>query len=218
MLEIDGVAVPDSRLAGEVTELVRDTAPPLLFNHSSRVYYFGALAGRRRGLAFDAELLYVGAMFHDLGLTARYASKDDRFEVDGANAARDFLRRRRVDPRDVDTVWAAVALHTTPGIPQFMHPLVALVQAGVQTDMVGVGYGAFTAAQRDAVVGAYPRGPGFEEAMIQATYDWNRDRPETTYGTINADFLADKDPHFRPANVCSMIRRSRWTGGTPAPR
>src|SRR4051794_11278458 len=98
MLKIDGVAVPDSSMANEVTELVRDTASPLLFNHSSRVYYFAALAGRERQLQFDAELLYVGAMFHDLGLTAHYSSETERFEVDGANAARDFLRRHRIDP------------------------------------------------------------------------------------------------------------------------
>jgi HD superfamily phosphodiesterase len=83
---ISGVTVPDSKLARETTELVRDTEPPLLLNHSTRVYYFAALTGKRRGLSFDPELLYVSAMFHDMGLTAKYASKPDRFEVDGANA------------------------------------------------------------------------------------------------------------------------------------
>ena len=67
---ISGVMVPDSKLAREATELVRDTESPLLFNHSTRVYYFGSLAGKRRGLKFDPELLYIGAMFHDMGLTA----------------------------------------------------------------------------------------------------------------------------------------------------
>src|ERR1700760_4994341 len=102
MTKIDGVVLPDSRIAIEATELVRDTASQLLFNHSLRVYCFGALAGQQRRLQFDAELLYVGSMFHDLGLTARHSSKSDRFEVDGANAARDFLRRHRIDQRDID--------------------------------------------------------------------------------------------------------------------
>src|SRR5258707_7803328 len=89
---IDGIAIPDSTLAREITEVVRDTETPLLFNHSSRVYYFGALAGERRSLKFDPELLYAGAMFHDMGLTPKHRSQGERFEVDSANTARDFLR------------------------------------------------------------------------------------------------------------------------------
>src|SRR5271156_5690155 len=102
-LTVEGVRIPDSKLAREITELVRDTASPLLFHHSSRVYYFGALAGKHRGLSFDPELLYAGAMFHDLGLTAEYSSAQERFEVDGANAARDFLRRHAIPQADIDT-------------------------------------------------------------------------------------------------------------------
>jgi HD superfamily phosphodiesterase len=113
---ISGVGVPDSKLAREITEFIRDTETELLFNHSSRVYYFGALAGNQRGLTFDSELLYTGAMFHDIGLMPDYSSSTDRFEVDGANAARDFLKQRGISQINVDTVWTAIALHTTPGV------------------------------------------------------------------------------------------------------
>src|ERR1700751_3820136 len=123
---IGGVTVPDSKLAREITELVRDTESPLLFHPSSRVYYFGALAGKHRGLRFDPELLYAGAMFHDMGLTPQHSSAVERFEVDSANTARDFLRGHGISQADLDTVWTAIALHTTPGIPQHMHPVVAL--------------------------------------------------------------------------------------------
>src|SRR6202007_1193506 len=109
---------PESKLGQEATDLVRDTEPQLLFNPSSRVYYFGSLAGKRRGLKFDPELLYIAAMFHDMGLTPQYSSKSDRFEVDGANSARAFLRQHNISQQDVDTVWSAISLHTTPGIPQ----------------------------------------------------------------------------------------------------
>src|SRR3954468_1173165 len=98
---IADVRIPDSKLAGEVTELVRDTESPLLFHHSSRVYYFGALAGKHRGLKFDPELLYAGAMFHDMGLTRRHSSPNERFEVDGANAARGFLRGYGISETDI---------------------------------------------------------------------------------------------------------------------
>src|SRR6202045_521743 len=148
---ISGVVVPDSKLAREATELVRDTESPLLFNHSTRVFYFGSLAGKRRGVKFDPELLYIGAMFHDMGLTPQYSSKSDRFEVDGANAARTFLGQHNISQDEIDTVWAAIALHTTPGIPQYMHPVVALLTNGVEMDVLGIGYSDFAEADRKAV-------------------------------------------------------------------
>ena len=101
---LEGAAIPDSKLAREITEVVRDTETPLLFHHSSRVYYFGALAGTHRGLKFDPELLYAGAMFHDMGLTPRHSSPNERFEVDGANVARGFLREHRISEAEIDTV------------------------------------------------------------------------------------------------------------------
>jgi HD domain len=209
---ISGVTIPDSQLAREATELVRDTAPPLLFHHSKRVYYFGALAGKRRGLKFDPELLYVGAMFHDLGLTPRYRSTTDRFEVDGANRARAFLRQHRIAEQEIDVVWTAIALHTTPGIPPYMHPVIALVTAGVDMDVLGRGYADFAEADRKAVVRAYPRTEHFKEDIIEAFYNGMKHRPQTTFGTMNADVLADKDPGFERVNFCRLIRGSAWRG------
>jgi hypothetical protein len=207
---VAGVTIPDSKLAREITELVRDTETPLLFHHSSRVYYWGALTGRRRGLRFDPELLYAGAMFHDMGLTPQYASADKRFEVDSANTARDFLRRHGIDAQDIQTVWTAIALHTTPGIPQYMHPVIALVTAGVEMDVLGIAFSEFDYAEREAVVRAHPRPGRFKEEIIQAFYDGFHHRPETTFGNVNADVLADKDPSFRPENFCRVIRASAW--------
>ena len=212
MTELHSVAIPDSVLAREITELVRDTAPPLLFHHSSRVYLFGALAGQRRGLRFDPELLYAGAMFHDMGLTSRHSSPDERFEVDGANAARDFLRRQGIAQPDIDIVWTAIALHTTPGIPQHMHPVVALVTAGVEMDVLGLTYSTYSDAEREAVVRLHPRTDHFKEDIIQAFYDGIRHKPDTTFGNVKADVLADKDPTFRRGNFCDVIRRSAWRG------
>ncbi len=209
-IAIDGISIPETKLAKEITELVRDTESLLLFNHSRRVFYWGALTGIRRGLIFDPELLYAGAMFHDMGLTHQYSSPDERFEVDGANAARDFLRGRGISPQDVDAVWTAIALHTTPGIPQHMQPVIALVTAGVEMDVLGIGYANFSDAEREAVVQAHPRGSRFKEDIIQAFYDGIRHKPHTTFGNVKADVLADKDPHFAPANFCRVIRGSAW--------
>jgi HD superfamily phosphodiesterase len=211
-LAIDGVRIPDSALAREITTLVRDTETELLFHHSSRVYYFAALAGRRRGLAFDPELLYAGAMFHDMGLMPAYSSAKDRFEVDGANVAADFLRSHGIAPSDVYTVWTAIALHTTPGIPQYMDPVVALLTAGVEMDVLGIAYDQYGNAEREAIVQAHPRTPRFKEDIIQAFYEGIRHKPETTFGNVKADVLADKDPSFRRGNFCSVIRCSHWAG------
>src|SRR5271154_6225262 len=203
---ISGVAVPDTKLAREATELVRDTESPLLFNHSSRVYYFGSLAGKRRGLKFDPELLYIGAMFHDMGLVPRHSSKSDRFEVDGANAARAFLRRHNISPQEIDTVWIAIALHTTPGIPQYMDPVVALLTNGVEMDVLGIAWPEFANADLEAIVAVYPRTEHFKEDIIQAFYDGIKHKPETTFGNVKADVLADKDSKFQRMNFCSVIR------------
>ena len=211
---IEGISIPDTKLAHEVTELVRDTESPLLFNHSSRVYYFAALAGKRRGLKFDPELLYAGAMFHDMGLTHQHSSQTERFKVDGANTARDFLRSHGIAQSEIDTVWTAIALHTTPGIPEHMHPVVALLTAGVEMDVLGLGYSGFTLAEREAVVEAHPRSATFKEDIIQAFYDGIKHKPQTTFGNVKADVLADKDPHFHPINFCNVIRGSAWAGTT----
>jgi hypothetical protein len=207
---ISGITVPGSKLAHEITEFIRDTESTLLFNHSSRVYYFGALAGQRHGFKFDAELLYAGAMFHDVGLVPTYSSDADRFEVDGANAAREFLRGHNISEQDIERVWTAIALHTTPGIPQYMHPVVALLTAGVEMDVLGIDYTSFTDSDRNAVVQAFPRTAHFKEDILQAFYDGIKHKPETTFGNVKADVLADKDPGFRRGNFCTVIRDSSW--------
>jgi hypothetical protein len=204
------VAVPDSRLAREATELIRSAESDLLYNHSLRVYSFGALQGNRLGLSYDPELLFIGAMFHDIGLVEGHRSAHDRFEVDGANAAREFLNAHGVAPDAVRIVWDAIALHTTPGIPQHKEPEVALVTAGVELDVLGLGYDDIAAEDREAVLAAYPR-VNFKESIIQAFADGMAHRPETTFGTMNDDVLAEKLPGFVRSNFCEIIRSSKHT-------
>jgi hypothetical protein len=207
---IQGISIPDSKLGGAITEFVRDTETELLFNHSSRVYLFGALAGQERGLVFDRELLYAAAMFHDVGLMPSHSSPNLRFEVDGANAARDFLTSHGVDPSDIEKVWTGIALHTTPGVPEFMHPVIALTTAGVEMDVLGLTYNQYSDAEREAVVAAFPRTAQFKEDIIHAFYDGIKHKPDTTFGNVKADVIADKEPHFHRGNFCSVIRCSHW--------
>ena len=211
-LNIRGIHIPDSAMARQATELVRDVENELLFDHSSRVYYWAALAGESKKLAVDCELLYIGCMFHDMGLTHEHCSCDKRFEVDGANAAADFLRGHGISQQDIDKVWTAIALHTTPGIPEFMAAEIALVTAGVEMDVLGINYAGYSDEDRQAVTSAYPRSDRFKEEIIQQFYDGIHFKPETTFGNVKADVLADKDPDFRRMNFCSIIRQSAWGG------
>ncbi|MET3444692.1 HD domain-containing protein [Ralstonia sp. 1138] len=210
MTTIAGIKIPDSVMARAATDLIRDTESDLLFHHSTRVFLFGALTGERKGLKFDPELLYIGAMFHDIGLTAQFRTSQNRFEVDGANAARRFLQEHRIPEEDIDLVWDAIALHTTPGIPQFKKPVVQLVTAGVEMDVLGLAYDEFTEEQRTLVVSAHPRGENFKEQIIDAFNDGMKHRPDSTFGTVNDDVLALKDPGFRRLNFCSIILGNPW--------
>ena len=210
--EISGIAVPDSTLCRAINAFVRDTETDLLFNHSSRVFYFGALAGQQRGLRFNPELLYAATMFHDVGLMPSHSSPTLRFEVDGANAARDFLTSYNLDPSDIEKVGTGIALHTTPGVPEFMHPVIALTTAGVEMDVLGLTYNEYADDVREAVVAAFPRTPAFKEDIIQAFYNGIKHKPDTTFGNVKADVIADKEPHFHRGNFCSVIRCSHWHG------
>jgi hypothetical protein len=208
---IAGIRVPDSNIARAAAQLVRDTEDDLLYNHSRRVFFWGALTGERRGLKYDPELLYLGAMFHDMGLTERYSSPDLRFEVDGANAARDFMKSYGVPERDVEDVWTAIALHTTPGIPEHMRPTIALVTAGVEMDVLGIAYHSFTQEQRQHVCDHHPREANFKEGIIDHFAQGIIKKPETTFGNVKADVLALRDPeHFVRGNFCSIILGSAW--------
>lgn len=207
---IAGIEVPDTALVREVTEYIRDVEDDLLFHHSRRVFFFGALQGMRRGLRPDLELLYVGAMFHDLGLTEPFRSSSTlRFEVDGANAARDFLLQRGVDETAARKVWLGIALHTTPGVPEFLDPEIALVTAGVETDVLGIGRDDLTPEVLAAVTAVHPR-PDFKNRILRAFNDGFKQRPHSTFGTVNDDVLAHFDSSFVREDFVEIIRQNSW--------
>jgi hypothetical protein len=206
---IAGIAIPDTALVRETTECIRDVEDDLLFDHSRRVFLFGALQGRRRGLDPDLELLYVGAMFHDIGLTAGYRDSMLRFEVDGANTAEKFLRDHGYDDAAVRKVWLSIALHTTPGVPEFLDPEIALVTAGVETDVLGIGRDDLPEEARNAVTAAHPR-PDFKRRILQAFTDGNVHRPRSTFGNVNADVLEHFDPTFVREDFVEVILNNSW--------
>ena len=206
---IADVVIPDTALVRDITEFIREAEDDLLFDHSRRVYLFGALQGRRRGLRPDLELLYAGAMFHDIGLTEPYRNSMLRFELDGANAARDFLRERGVDEASIRKVWLGIALHTTPGVPEFLEPEIALVTAGVETDVLGIDREELAPEQLSDVTAAHPR-PDFKRRILQAFTDGNKHRPRSTFGNVNADVLAHFDDSFVRDDFVEIILKNSW--------
>ncbi|AXE81735.1 HD domain-containing protein [Streptomyces atratus] len=206
---VTGVTVPDTELAAAATELVRDATDDLVYHHSRRVYFFGSLQGQNKGLSFDPELLYVGAMFHDLGLGEEFRGSGRRFEVDSADEARRFLQSHGVPEDSIRRVWTAIALHTTPGVPQFMEPEVALVTAGVEYDVLGIGYADISDADRAQIVALHPR-PDFKQRILRAFTEGIEAKPDTTFGNVKADVLERYVPGFKRGNFVDTILDSPW--------
>lgn len=206
---IAGVTIPDTTLVAEATNLVEHTTPELIYNHSRRVFLFGMLQARAHGLTPDPELLYVAALFHDLGLVAPYRGNDQRFELDGADQAREFLATNGFSAADSDLVWTAIALHTTPEVPWRMDPVIAATTAGVETDVLGLRLGQLADSDIQEVVAAHPR-PDFKRRILDAFTQGFEHRPESTFGTVNADVLSHFVPGFTRIDFVDVINSSAW--------
>lgn len=199
--------VPDSRLTREATGILREFSTPLLFNHSHRVFFWGNEQGKRAGQKFDAELLFVCAAFHDLGLLKKFSSEDDRFEVDGANAVRQFLEHHGVSETRIQTAWDAIALHTTPGLAAYKPIEVELLYNGVGLDVLGIGYQEFPQDIREKVVADYPRA-GFKQGIAQAFLGGFAHKTVTTEGTCNEDICSHFLRNYKRSNFYEQIQNS----------
>jgi len=208
------LVIPDSSLAKEATDLLRAYSTDLLINHSIRVYLFAAEQGRQQKLRFDPELLYVASAFHDFGLIKKFSSQNERFEVDGANAARQFLTTHDVPEEQVQTVWEAIALHTTPGVPPYMRPEIALLNSGVVLDLFGRGLDQFPSELRERIVATYPR-TDFKEGMVKSLFNGFSHKPGTTYGTVNAGICERFIPGYKSPNAVDLIAGSAFPDTAP---
>lgn len=203
------IVIPDSTIATQATELLLEHGTEFIYNHSLRVFLFSALNGNRRQMKYDSELLYVASVFHDLGLTSHYSSPDLRFEVDGANAARDFLKSHGLPKDQLQLVWDTIALHTTIGIAEHKEPEVALMYSGVGLDVMGEGYEHLTESNREEIIKAFPRND-FKNKIIPTFFGGFEHKTETTFGNIKADVCAYMIPNFERKNFCSCILHSPW--------
>lgn len=209
------IKIPDTKLAAEAHDILREYATDILYNHSNRVYFFAAEEGRRQGLRFDPELLYVSAAFHDLGLLREYSSASERFEVDSANAAKAFLISHGIPNEAAQTVWEAIALHTTPGVTPYMKPEVSLFYTGIGLDVVGIGFDQFSAELREEIVAEYPR-ENFNGEIAAAFFGGFAHKPASTWATVMAGVCERFIPDYRSPNHCDIIARSPFPNSASA--
>ncbi|WP_437974750.1 HD domain-containing protein [Sorangium sp. So ce295] len=201
--EIAGIHAPDTRLAHDATVLAREVSAPYLFHHVMRSYYFGELAARQRGIALDRELLYLSVVLHDLGLTERFAGPE-RFEVDGANAARAFLVDRGLPREKASLVWDAIALHTSLGIAPHKEPEVAVAHLGIAIDYGGLGLEALPRGAVEQILRAYPR-LEMKQELRRALCGVVERKPHTTAGNFLADYGRRYVPGFQPFDASALL-------------
>src|SRR6266853_440189 len=181
-----GIKVPDTVLVRDAIDLSRSASEPFLFNHVMRSWLFGILLSEGAKPAPDPELLAVSAVLHDLGLTDRYTS-ENRFEVDGANAARAFLKDRAISPQQTQVVWDAIALHTTRSIALHKEPEVAMTQSGIAVDFLGVGLDRIPKTSQREILTEFPR-LAFKNQIQGCLCNLIRRKPATAFDNGLRDF------------------------------
>lgn len=196
--------VPDTRLAREATLVARSAEPIEIFNHSLRTFLFAELIAKAKGLQYDVEAVYVAAILHDTGLTASHMSAKQRFEVDGANLAREMAGRHGISKARADVIWDAIALHDQGGIARWKAVEVMLVNAGVAAD-----FGAsLDLMKRDdivAVLSAAPR-TGFIPVFLESVAAVAKRKPQATGNCFVTDVGYRMVPGFHLENFCDEVR------------
>ena len=203
------VGAPDCELCQRATALVAELSPPFLFNHCARSFLFADAIGKRDGLQYDRELLYLSAMMHDLGLTDSYMGADQRFELEGADRARAFLVEQGLDARKADVVWDAIALNSTFGIALRKGPETALAHLGVTADFLGTrldGVGPERVAQ---IVEEYPR-PAFIASATNLLVACARRKPQFVPGTFLEIVVHSHAPDVRVPTFADLLAQSPW--------
>ncbi|RLP94646.1 HD domain-containing protein [Micromonospora sp. BL4] len=206
---IAGLEIPETAAVAEATRRIQESTSPLIYHHSRRVFLFSLIHAQKLDVKPDPELLYLAAMFHDTGLLTPFSDVVQRFEVDSADHARTFLLDRGFSTAAAETVWTAIALHTTPGIPDRMAPEIATTYLGVLTDVLGFGLDGLERDQLNEILAVHPRGD-FKNGFLRAYVDGLKNRPETTNGTVNSDVLEHFIPGLQRVTTVERIVGSPW--------
>lgn len=203
IVTIGGISAPDSDFTRQASSLVERVHSKALLNHVHRAWWFAEFLGRKRGLKYDREVVYLASLLHDLGLTDAFAA-DQRFEVDGADAANVFLTANGYPEQKAELVWDAIALHSSAGIADRKQPEIAMVYMGAHVDVFGLRLDEITPSLVDDVLALYPRA-GFKAAFAEALAEVVRKKPHTALGTGLVDIGRRHVHGFDCANVCDLI-------------
>jgi hypothetical protein len=168
-----------------------------------RTWWFAEFLGQQRGLKYDRETVYLAALLHDLGLTNEF-SADQRFEVDGADAASRFLLENGYSKSKTELVWDAIALHSSAGIADRKQPEIALIYLGAHVDVMGLNIEQITPSLIEDALALYPR-IGMKAAFTEAVAEVARKKPFTAIGTGLADVGRRHIHDFDCPNVCDLI-------------
>jgi hypothetical protein len=204
-----GITVPDTVLIHDAIDVSRSASAPFLFNHVMRSWLFGVLLSEGAERAPDPELLAVATILHDLGLTDRYAA-ENRFEVDGANAARSFLKGRGISTQHMQVVWDAIALHTTQSIALHKEPEVAMTHSGIAVDVLGAGLDRIPQNRQGAILTAFPR-LGLKNGLKECLCNIVRRKPATTFDTIVRDFGVRYVEGYTPPNFADVVAHAPFS-------
>src|ERR1700692_4686461 len=198
-----GIKVTDTHLVRDAMDLARSSSELYLFNHVMRSWLFSVLLSEDVKPSPDPELLAVSTVLHDLGLTDRYTA-EERFEVDGANAAREFLKERGISAQQTQVVWDAIALHTTPTLALHKEPEVVMTHSGIAVDVLGAGLDRIPQEKQRAILTAFPR-LAFKDGFKGCLCNVVRQKPMTAIDNILRDFGIRYVEGFTPPNFADLV-------------
>ena len=205
-----GITVTDTPLITRALDYARGYSEPVLFNHAVRSWLFAVRLGQLQGIAHDAEVVAVGSLLHDLGLTDHFTGPR-RFEIEGADAARAFAREQGLDDRRVQLVWDTVALNSTPSLALYKEAEVALSTAGIVLDFGGPQYDQIPPAEMKSILAAFPR-LDMKRSFTDSVCRIVRTRPETTYDNFARDFGERFVPGYKAPSTVDFLMNGPFEG------
>ena len=200
---VAGVTVVDTPIVARAMDLARARSESFLFNHAVRSWLFAVRLGQLQDIPHDAEVVAVGALLHDLGLTDHYKGPR-RFEIEGADAARAFAREWGLDDRQAQLIWDTVALNSTPSIALHKERDVALCTAGIALDYGGLQYDRIPPAEMKTILDEFPR-LDMKRAFTDSVCHIVKTRPETTYDNFSRDFGERFVSSYKPQSAVDFL-------------
>jgi hypothetical protein len=200
---IAGVSVPDGPLITAVIEHAQRLSEPYLFNHAMRSWLFAEAIGRIKGISYNREVVAVGTILHDIGLTAN-VSGPNRFEVNGADAALSFIRGKGLSDRRAQLIWDLVALNSTPSLALHKEPEVAVGTMGIGLDYGGFGVESLPADNVERILSAFPR-LKMKQQFAEACCRMVTAKPETSYDNFLRDFGERFVPGYKAVSTVDIL-------------